>query len=138
MWGEIPGFAIGRFAWDNWLIWRARDLGVPVFDASAVVLAIHQDHAPGAIDGSDAADRESERLANIALAGPTDAYYSLEDATYLLTRGRGIVPAWTPRHFRRRVTVLRLRLERQDSWFAASVRRVVRFAKSLGGQKWWA
>jgi hypothetical protein len=121
MWGDIPGFAIGRFAWDNWLVRRARDLGIPVIDASAAVLAIHQDHAPGALDGSDAADRESERLANIALAGPTDTYYTLDDATHLLMRSGPVVPAWTPRHLQRRRLLLRRELTDRFPALAAAV-----------------
>src|SRR5207245_1711844 len=40
----IPEFAIGRTCWDNWMIWRARALEVAVVDASAVILAVHQNH----------------------------------------------------------------------------------------------
>ncbi|HLW86701.1 MAG TPA: hypothetical protein VKR60_15900 [Candidatus Sulfotelmatobacter sp.] len=40
----MPSLAIGRFWWDNWLLWKARSLGAPVVDASAVVTAIHQNH----------------------------------------------------------------------------------------------
>jgi len=35
---KIPHFIIGRVAWANWLTWCALDSGVPVVDASAVVL----------------------------------------------------------------------------------------------------
>lgn len=41
---EMPGFAIGRCAWDNWLVWRARSLKIPVVDVSSVVIAVHQNH----------------------------------------------------------------------------------------------
>jgi hypothetical protein len=40
----MPPLAIGRFWWDNWLLWKARSLGAPVVDATAVVTAIHQNH----------------------------------------------------------------------------------------------
>jgi hypothetical protein len=40
----MPPLAIGRFWWDNWLLWKARSLGAPVLDATAVVTAIHQNH----------------------------------------------------------------------------------------------
>jgi hypothetical protein len=39
-----PPLAIGRFWWDNWLLWKARSLGAPVLDATAVVTAVHQNH----------------------------------------------------------------------------------------------
>ncbi len=40
----MPPLAVGRFWWDNWLIWKARSLGAPVVDASAVVTIVHQNH----------------------------------------------------------------------------------------------
>lgn len=44
MFGEIPPFAVGRWYWDNWLVYRARRLGGALIDASAAVVAIHQNH----------------------------------------------------------------------------------------------
>lgn len=44
MFGEIPPFALGRWYWDNWLVYHARRLGGALIDASACVLAIHQNH----------------------------------------------------------------------------------------------
>src|SRR5579864_169970 len=41
---EIPALAIGRFWWDNWLLWKARSLGAKVVDASKAVMVIHQNH----------------------------------------------------------------------------------------------
>ncbi len=42
--GNIPPLVVGRIAWDNFLIWRAANLGATVIDASPVVQAIHQNH----------------------------------------------------------------------------------------------
>lgn len=39
---DIPPFAIGRRAWDNWLVWDVLKRGIPVVDATLVVLAVHQ------------------------------------------------------------------------------------------------
>jgi len=49
VWGEIPPFALGRAAWDNWLVARALKLGIPVVDVTADVTIVHQTHpiAPG-------------------------------------------------------------------------------------------
>ena len=41
---SIPPLAIGRFWWDNWLLWKARSLGASVVDATRAVLVIHQNH----------------------------------------------------------------------------------------------
>lgn len=40
----MPPLAIGRFWWDNWLLWRARSLNAAVVDATSEVLIVHQNH----------------------------------------------------------------------------------------------
>lgn len=40
----MPPLAIGRFWWDNWLLWKARSLQAKVVDASNAVLIVHQNH----------------------------------------------------------------------------------------------
>jgi len=44
LWPEIPGLALGRTAWDNWLVAQPLANGVPVVDVTPVVLAVHQNH----------------------------------------------------------------------------------------------
>ena len=39
----LPPFLVGRAGFDNWMIWKARQLG-PVIDATDAVVAIHQPH----------------------------------------------------------------------------------------------
>lgn len=41
---ELPGFAIGRSAWDSWFPYYALRKGIPVIDGSSAVTAIHQNH----------------------------------------------------------------------------------------------
>lgn len=41
---DLAPFAIGRAAFDNWLLWKARSLGARIIDASEIVMAIHQNH----------------------------------------------------------------------------------------------
>ncbi len=41
---DIPPLAIGRRYWDNWLIWKARNIHADVVDATPSVVAIHQNH----------------------------------------------------------------------------------------------
>ena len=43
----IPPFAIGRTAWDNWLIFRALQHSSLVVDATECVMAVHQNHDYG-------------------------------------------------------------------------------------------
>ena len=42
---QIPALVIGRWGWDNWLLWFALTLGAPVVDLSKDVCAVHQNHA---------------------------------------------------------------------------------------------
>lgn len=41
---KFKPIAIGRYSWDNWLVWRAKRMGFSVVDATEVVMAIHQEH----------------------------------------------------------------------------------------------
>ena len=44
MYTDIPPFAIGRFAWDNWLVWQAWAKGAAIVDLTDAVPVIHQNH----------------------------------------------------------------------------------------------
>lgn len=44
LWPDMPPFALGRCAWDNWLMKRPITMGKTVIDASAYITAVHQDH----------------------------------------------------------------------------------------------
>ncbi len=88
---DVPAFAVGRPAWDNWLIWRAREAGVVVVDASAIVEAIHQSHDYDHLGGRKARWTGPEVAENRRLAGGgRRRLYSRLDATHRLTR-RGLV-----------------------------------------------
>lgn len=86
MYAKIPAFAIGRAAWDNWLIYRARFLRVPVIDATDVIVAIHQNHGyehlPPSAEGPW---KGPERDRNLELAGGLGHVFHLEDANRVLT-----------------------------------------------------
>lgn len=85
---QVPPFAIGRPVFDNWLIWKARDSGAAVVDATEAVTAIHQrhdySHAPlgraGVFEGEEARE-------NRALAIDSRRIRSIGDATHVITRG---------------------------------------------------
>jgi len=89
LYSQMPPFVIGRVYWDHWLVWRARSMGAPVVDATADVLAIHQNHDhsyhPAGLEGLRI-DAESKR--NRALAGGQWHLYTIEHATHRLIDGR--------------------------------------------------
>jgi hypothetical protein len=105
----MPPLAIGRFWWDNWLLWKARSLGANVVDASKAVLAVHQNHdyshtTYGLTKEEMMASEECIRNARLTCEENPGDYddgffwryaYTIDDANYLLTSG-GI--GGNPRH----------------------------------------
>ncbi len=94
VWGNLPGglppMAIGRFVWDNWLIYRARQRQVSVIDASQRVLAIHQNHDYGHVQGGvKRIANGPEARFNMQLAGGNKHLFTIWDSTHVLTE-RGI------------------------------------------------
>jgi hypothetical protein len=89
---QLPPFAVGRPAFDNWLIWFARTSGATVIDATARVHAVHQDHSYAHVGSLDEVRRGPEAARNRQLAGGGRArLYSRFDATHRLL-GTRLVP----------------------------------------------
>ncbi len=85
MYKNMPPFAVGRAAFDNWIIYRARASGIPVIDGTEAVVTVHQNHDYDHLAGSkEAAYRGIEAQENIELAGGPDHIFSLRDAIWLL------------------------------------------------------
>jgi hypothetical protein len=83
--GSLPAFAVGRPAWDNWMIWRGRSLRIPVIDVSATALVIHQEHAYGHVEqnrGSRWDGPEGDR--NRQLLQFDERAFSLDDVSHRL------------------------------------------------------
>jgi len=82
--GLLP-LAIGRFSWDNYILWYARSRGAELIDASRAVVAIHQNHDfshhPQGVTGI----REGpERKRNRQMVGGWWHLYTIEDCTQIL------------------------------------------------------
>jgi len=92
LWGAIPPFALGRTAWDNWLLFRARKMGACLIDATPVVMAIHQNHGYSA--GEKWVWKGPEAQRNRELTGGPQCWWTLQDATHRLTL-KGI-ELWLP------------------------------------------
>jgi hypothetical protein len=83
---DIPPFAIGRPALDNWLLWKAHSLGSPIVDASEVVLAVHQNHDYSHYPGGQKGVWEGlEAQENRKLMGGWHRCFTLSDVTHKLT-----------------------------------------------------
>jgi hypothetical protein len=98
---DLPPFAVGRPRWDNWMIFRARSLGIRVTDATEHVHAVHQNHGYGHVpESTGELWYGPEADANHALAGKTPMLSALH-ATHVMT-SRGPRPALAPRYLRAR------------------------------------
>lgn len=85
MYQDLPPFAIGRPGWDNWLIYRTRQMQIPVIDATQVMMIVHQNHDYShhpKIVGTEHGG--PERDINLELAGGWDYIFNLEDADWLM------------------------------------------------------
>ncbi len=88
LFGEVPPFAIGRAGFDNWLVWKARQVGV-VVDATHDVRAVHQPHGYEHVEGGmDEAYYGEEAARNLELAGGKEHVYTLHDASHVLRDGK--------------------------------------------------
>jgi hypothetical protein len=113
---SIPPLAVGRFWWDNWLLWKARHVHACVVDASRSVLAVHQNHdyrhtgyGRGKLEVM--ASEESIRNARMTCEENSTDYddgffwryaYTIDDATHKLTAtGLGNNPRRLWKQFKR-------------------------------------
>jgi hypothetical protein len=81
----VPPFVVGRARFDNWLVWRARQRGV-VIDASAAVVAVHEQHDYDHVDGgADEAHFGVEAERNLELAGGKGRLFTIYDASHRLS-----------------------------------------------------
>ncbi len=107
LYDAIPPFVIGRVAWDNWLVWRALSMHVPVIDATASVLAIHQNHDYAYhLQGAIGVWQDELAMRNIEVGGGLHWVGTVDDATHRLA-ARGLVPNWS-----RHVSLIRRALSR--------------------------
>lgn len=100
---NLPSFTVGRPYWDGWFMYHARQLHVPLLDATHAVMAVHQNHDYGHVSAARRQWRGPEGDRNLELIqARNEIFFNLFDATHLATP-KGIVPARGMRYFRRRI-----------------------------------
>lgn len=60
---KLKPFAVGRPGWDNWFLFYAKKNNILILDASEIILAIHQNHAP-AYKLKDNETKENQKMLN--------------------------------------------------------------------------
>ncbi len=88
---NIPSFSIGRYFWDNWLIYQAVKMKIPVIDLTSVIFALHQKHETHTFSERDyildtLLENEEIRY-NFKISGFSVAY-DVNDFTYKFTDGK--------------------------------------------------
>jgi len=92
---NFPTFVIGRPGYDNWFLYRAYCLGIPIINATPITIAIHQKH-----DYSHFPEREKIKIEfqnNLKSMGGLSHGLTLRDVSWVLThqglkRGKLIPP----------------------------------------------
>jgi hypothetical protein len=90
---DLPPFAIGRPGYDQWLIWRAADVGADVIDATDAVLAVHQRHDYSHVGTRAAVFGGVEAQRNAAIVDDWRHYHSISYATLRLGPEGRVRPA---------------------------------------------
>ena len=106
--GRLPDFAVGRPSWDNWLMWRARSLRMPVVDVTGAATVIHQSHEYGHVQQARGARWEGpEGDANFELVRWEERCFSLDNATHVARPGGVLAPKQTTLQNRLRTELIR-------------------------------
>ena len=86
---SMPPFFIGHRGWDNWMIYHARALRIPVIDMSDEMRVIHCDHDYSYAKGNTAPGRRDGPLEeeNLKMLGGEERLFHLGHATHELSHG---------------------------------------------------
>lgn len=113
----MPEFLIGHAAWDNWMIFQARWLGIPTIDLSRVLRPFHCDH-DYAYSRGNPQPRERNRALdqrNLRLLGGEYKKFHLGHCDHELMGGN-IIPRHGPEFRQRQLEFLRVRHPIHESW----------------------
>ena len=94
---DMLPFVVGRPGWDGWLMWKMRDLGVPVVDATSDIVAIHQNHEQTWASSANFRLYQPDIEYNRKLAGGFSNMLSIREADWFMREGRVTRPPWPRR-----------------------------------------
>jgi hypothetical protein len=132
---SMPPFAVGRPGWDNWLVCRAREMGLPVVDATRATTVVHQNHDYAHVKlSTDGASEGPEADENRRLIGGWEYFFTIRDATHRLTSGK-IESSSDPFRLKRKLTALpvpAVRFGKRLNYVAGAAMRALRSAATAG------
>jgi len=98
---NMPPFVVGRPTWDNWLVYKARSIGLPVIDMSDSAYIVHQNHDYSHVQkGSGKSYDGPEAEINKILYKFKGERFGTKDATYRLDE-KGLKRALRLKYLRR-------------------------------------
>lgn len=81
----VPPLVVGYAYWDHWMVWKARDAGCPVLDASLFIVPVHQNHAYTTTPERDKGSRtDATAMRNFELSGRGKQLRSMAHSTHRL------------------------------------------------------
>jgi hypothetical protein len=83
---KFPNLAIGRWGWDDYMVFWAKVQGLEVVDGSDAILAAHQNHDYSYGGSAEAIQNGPEGRANFAMTSTSRYLYTPVDASYRFTR----------------------------------------------------
>jgi hypothetical protein len=87
LYDHVPRLVVGRWYWDQWLVWKALAKSAPVVDGTEFFLAVHQNHGYAYHpQGQKGTGEDALAMRNRALAGNGRDLKTLLDVTHKLTR----------------------------------------------------
>lgn len=82
---NIPPFIIGRWVWDNWFLYQAKKIKLPLIDATRVIKAIHQNHNYSHAGGFETMWFGKEHQRNLDLTPDKRRSFNIANVDWILT-----------------------------------------------------
>jgi hypothetical protein len=116
LWPKIPDFAVGRFAWDNWLIYGAIQERADVVDLTDVAMAVHQNHDYRHVKTEKPGEKKEdpytwdETKNNTRLAGQAALNYNIDDAAWRINLDHTFRPVIGPKRVKHELERIQTRI----------------------------
>lgn len=114
---DIPPFSVGRAGWDNWMIFHARQTGIPCINATNAITAVHQNHDFSHLPQGRIHRKQPESLENMILAGGRSNMFTLAEVSHRIVDSQIVRPVFSRRRLIREIGIFPL-LHFKPTWLA--------------------